>query len=175
MSRQTFFVSDMHFGHKNIIEYCNRPYVTVDGMNNDLILKWNKTVNKEDLVYHLGDWAFNDYWCIGELNGTIISIPGNHDHERKKKLDPFVTLEQNEILYLKITPEIRFVLCHYPLDAWRREYKYHLHGHNHGMTGVKTNRLDVGIDASKLYRPMHIDEVMDKMKLNNLWAEEMKQ
>ena len=169
-----FFVSDMHFGHKNIIEYCNRPYTQVETMDEELIQNWNKTVNSDDTVYHLGDWAFNNYECIGQLNGNIISIPGNHDHERVNKLKPYLANGfTEEVHYLTISRDIRFVLCHYPFEFWRREYQYHLHGHAHGTADVKTNRLDVGIDATKAYRPLHLDEVLEAIKTNNLWASEM--
>ena len=165
----------MHFGHKNILDYCKRPFNSIIDMDETLVANWNKTVNRNDTVYHLGDWAFDNYERIGQLNGHIISLPGNHDHERVKKLQPYVTLYDNEVLYLKINPSLRFVLCHYPFDSWRRNYIYHLHGHTHGTAGVRHNRLDVGIDSTKMYRPLHLDEVLDKIKVTNLWAEEMNQ
>lgn len=161
-----FFVSDMHFGHRNVIPYCNRPYASVEEMDDALVRNWNATVNSTDTVYHLGDWAFHNYHRIGELNGFIYSIPGNHDQEREKKLAPFVQFTA-EIHYLKVTPEVRFVLCHYPMSAWKRAYKYHLHGHCHGNAppgGPVQNRLDVGIDATRLYRPAHLDEVLERMR-----------
>ena len=52
---ETFFISDCHFGHKNIIKYCNRPYFSVEEMNEDIISKWNKKVAKNDLIYIIGD------------------------------------------------------------------------------------------------------------------------
>lgn len=169
---ELWFASDMHFGHNNIIEYCGRLFTSVEDMDEALVSNWNSCVKPKDTVYHLGDWAFNNYHHIGRLNGNIISIPGNHDHERVKKLRPFITLHQNEVLYLKIDKTHRFVLSHYPFEAWRREYKYHLHGHTHGQSGVKTNRLDVGIDATKLYRPITLSEVMAQITINNAWAKE---
>ncbi len=168
--RDTFFVSDMHFGHNNIIKYCNRPYTNVETMDDALVQNWNHIVGPHDTVYHLGDWAFHNYERIGELRGRIISIPGNHDQEREKKILPFLANGfTEEIHYLKINKELRFVLCHYPLETWNRHFKFHLHGHTHGMTGDGysgyrgniPNRLDVGIDAIKLYRPIHLEEVLE--------------
>lgn len=166
---EIYFVSDMHFGHNNILEYCKRPYVDVSTMNQMLVDNWNETVSTNDTVYHLGDWAFHNYECIGQLNGRIYSVPGNHDIERKKKLLPFlVNGFLDEIHYLKLSPTRRFVLCHYPLEAWRREYPFHLHGHRHGQNErLIPNRIDVGIDATKLYRPMHIDEVLTTFALQS--------
>jgi calcineurin-like phosphoesterase family protein len=169
-----FFTSDVHFGHTNIIKYCNRPFTNVETMDDAIVHNWNSTVGPNDVVYHLGDWAFHNYHMIGELRGNIFSIPGNHDLEREKKILPYLTNGfLPEIHYVKLDKTHRFVLCHYPFETWRREYTYHLHGHTHGTAGVKRNRLDVGMDAMKEFRPIHVDEILDRMKTNNIWAEEM--
>jgi calcineurin-like phosphoesterase family protein len=52
-----FFTSDHHFGHENIIRYCNRPFTSVQQMNEIMILRWNGAVLPEDEVYYLGDFA----------------------------------------------------------------------------------------------------------------------
>jgi calcineurin-like phosphoesterase family protein len=160
-----FFVSDMHFGHRNIIEYCKRPFKSVEDMNEGLIKNWNEVVKHEDKVYHLGDWAFNDYYNIARLNGRIYSVPGNHDTERMKKIAPFVTEWLPELSYLNLGSQERtFVLCHYPMEAWHRKFKYHLHGHLHGKGKNTDTRMDVGVDATRLYRPISIDEVFENLK-----------
>lgn len=172
--KNIFFVSDMHFGHNNIIEYCKRPWASVPEMDEALVYAWNDVVGHNDTVYHIGDWAFHNYQRIGELYGNIISVPGNHDHERAAKILPYLPNGfTEEVHYLKIDKEHRFVLCHYPFESWRREYRYHLHGHTHGTAGIHHNRLDVGIDATKLYRPIHLDDLMQNMITNNLWVQEM--
>ena len=56
--KTVYFISDTHFYHQRIIDYCHRPYLDVDEMNNDIIKKWNSVIKKNDIVWHLGDFAF---------------------------------------------------------------------------------------------------------------------
>lgn len=78
-----FVTSDTHFNHKNIIEFCERPFSDVQEMNEKMIENWNKVVCKDDLVFHLGDFQMGDRKLIPEtlkrLNGIIFLIRGNHD------------------------------------------------------------------------------------------------
>lgn len=53
-----FYTSDLHFCHSNIIKLCNRPFNNVDEMNSVLVSKWNERVNKNDIVYILGDIGY---------------------------------------------------------------------------------------------------------------------
>jgi len=54
-----WIIADTHFGHKNVIKYCNRPYSSVEEMDKILITNWNKEVAPDDIVYHLGDFALS--------------------------------------------------------------------------------------------------------------------
>lgn len=78
----TFFTSDTHFGHENIIKFCKRPYQSVEEMNEALIENWNKVIGKNDTVFHLGDFALggSTVWnnTLDRLNGKIYLIFGNH-------------------------------------------------------------------------------------------------
>ncbi|MBA7660055.1 hypothetical protein ES703_68054 [subsurface metagenome] len=75
-----FFISDLHFNHKNIIRYCRRPFASVEEMNRTLIANWNSVVGKDDFVFFLGDLTFGrpSPW-LRMLNGTIVIIKGSHD------------------------------------------------------------------------------------------------
>ena len=53
-----FFTSDLHFGHKNIIKFDNRPFFDVSDMNKELIKRWNNKVTKDDVVYVCGDFIW---------------------------------------------------------------------------------------------------------------------
>lgn len=57
-----WFTSDTHFGHNNIMKFCQRPWKTVEEMDNALIQNWNSVVGENDIVFHLGDFAFAPNW-----------------------------------------------------------------------------------------------------------------
>ena len=79
-----YFTSDHHFGHANIIRYCNRPFADVDEMNRALVDNWNDTVSASDEVWVLGDVAMGQRQetlkLVRELHGRKFLLPGNHDN-----------------------------------------------------------------------------------------------
>ena len=78
-----FLIGDLHFGHRNIIKYCNRPFKDVDDMTEQLIKNWNNAVGANDIIYVVGDFALCGKQKIVEigqrLNGRKRLILGNHD------------------------------------------------------------------------------------------------
>ncbi len=83
-----YLISDTHFNHKNIIGYENRPFDSVEEMNQQLIANWNKMISNKDTIYHLGDFASGNYdevkTIADQLNGYKILIKGNHDRNHSK-------------------------------------------------------------------------------------------
>lgn len=84
---EIWVTSDTHFNHVNIIKYCNRPFLSVEEMNEVIINNWNDVVPKGATVYHLGDFALGDKSLIPDLlnrlNGHIKFVMGNHDNYEK--------------------------------------------------------------------------------------------
>lgn len=80
---ETWFTSDTHFGHGNIIKYCDRPFADTNEMDEAIIANWNAVVGPADKVYHLGDIALGPIdktlAKIARLNGHKIALLGNHD------------------------------------------------------------------------------------------------
>jgi calcineurin-like phosphoesterase family protein len=93
----TWFTSDTHFGHKRIIEMCNRPFKDVTHMNEMLVHNWNALVRPDDTVYHLGDVALgpieDSLGYIEHLNGYKILVVGNHD----RMFPPMAKFRQDKI------------------------------------------------------------------------------
>lgn len=130
-----FYISDWHYGHKNSLSFDNRPFFSVEEMNEELIKRWNDAVGVDDIVYILGDM----FWCnlseaiqvLDRLNGQKILVKGNHDRcndgDFKKRFAKICD-------YLEIEDEGRnVVLSHYPIVCFKNHYYgwYHLYGHVH--------------------------------------------
>lgn len=95
---KTYFTADTHFGHANIIKYCDRPFADVAEMNEGLLDGINSTVSSKDRLVILGDIALGkleeSLKCLGDIRAAeLILLPGNHDrwspaNAKKGKLTP---------------------------------------------------------------------------------------
>lgn len=132
-----FFTSDTHFSHKNVIEFCNRPFSSITEMNEKIIENWNSVVTNDSLVFHLGDFAFSSNWhqFLDKLNGNVCLILGNHDiRDWRNSLEGLFTAVFREF-DLMIDGQ-KIILSHYPLFCWQGCNKtagavWNLHGHIH--------------------------------------------
>lgn len=92
-----WYTADTHFDHHNIIKYCKRPFDNVHEMNKYIIDEWNSTVDYDDIVFHLGDFASprcrDPRKYLEKLKGTIIFVKGNHDNKNLLSHMPFWTHE----------------------------------------------------------------------------------
>lgn len=175
---QLFFTSDHHFGHANIIRFCNRPFQSVEEMNEVMIRKWNEKISKGDDVYHLGDFALNSAEelteILDQLNGNIHLIVGNHEASALNKRKRFAWVKEYYELKVK-DPECsngvqRIILFHYAMRTWRGASRgnWHLYGHSHNTLPDWEDSLcfDIGVDAHDFY-PLSYDEVKAIMKTKN--------
>ena len=83
-----WFTSDLHIGHLRIIELTDRPFNSVEEMNEILIENYNALVRPEDTCYHLGDCCMGQLITtlplLKQLNGhKILAALGNHDRPSK--------------------------------------------------------------------------------------------
>lgn len=172
-----FFTSDTHFHHDNIIRFCNRPFSSVEEMDEVLIKNWNETVGPDDIVFHLGDfaWGGSEVWnsILQRLNGHIHLIIGNHDEKnlRQGYMKHFESITYQKHIYVEGKS---IYLNHYPFLAFGGTYRgldatWQLFGHVHskeGSTGLDISRLgvlfptqyDVGVDNNN-YKPVSFEEV----------------
>jgi len=116
-----FFTADTHFGHANIIKYCNRPFRNVFEMDDVLIDNWNSKVGVNDIVYHLGDFCMgNEKKYLEALHGKIIFIEGSHDKWMNSRHPKLIELEVPAI-YRDVeypTYPRMLTLCHYSMRSW---------------------------------------------------------
>jgi len=169
---KTFFTSDTHFFHDNVIKFCKRPYKDAEEMNIALINNWNKTVDHEDHVWFLGDFSFGTVAqtesVLWRLKGIKHLIVGNHDRKgrcQKLKWDNFF-VDTHDYYRLKIGDN-KFVLCHFPFSSWERGY-INLHGHWHSTPGdyhSKWMQHDVGVDMNN-YTPLSMEDAIVASMLN---------
>lgn len=185
--QKIFFTSDLHFGHENVIRFDDRPFNTVEEMDEEMIKRWNAKVGKGDIVYVLGDFiwkaATNEaVSIIRRLNGQIILIKGNHDRflhnaAAKKALagikdydDICVTLEDGTTR--------RCIISHYfiPFYNGHRYQAIHLHGHSHlteeaaEEVRITTELNEKGYDLKIYnvgcmywnYTPVTLDEILER-------------
>lgn len=133
---KTFFISDSHFFHKNIIEYAQRGFKDIHVMNEHMIKAWNGVVTEADTVYFLGDFVYGrDATLEGaqevfdRLKGKKHLIVGNHD-KIAKKINGWVT--KTNYMELKVDG-YQTVLFHYPIREWNGSFHevIHLYGHVH--------------------------------------------
>ena len=184
-TKNIWFTSDTHWFHTNILKYCNRPFESVEAMNDALVANWNSVVKPEDHVYHLGDFCFGNVekwnWCLepGRLNGHIHLILGNHDPERVFRdgtfIERFDSIDYQKIFIIE---GWTVILNHFPFLSFSNNLDHkvmQLFGHIHSgpdgignvMTGGKEpqwNQYDVGVDNNN-YTPVSWAQIKEKMKL----------
>lgn len=157
-----WFTADTHFGHFNIIKYCNRPFSCVKEMDETMITNWNNLVSPSDIIFILGDFAMKlpvhvIRKILGRLNGQKYFILGDHDKQIWKCDD---LLE--EITYMKniVVDDIPITLCHYCMRVWPKSHynSYHFFGHSHGYLPAVGKSHDVGVDNNK-FSPISFNEL----------------
>jgi calcineurin-like phosphoesterase family protein len=175
-----WFTADTHFGHANIIEYCKRPFKSLEEMNSKLIKNWNERVKEDDMVIFLGDFCFKNSSDRGEgvdfnwrhyreqLNGEIVFLKGNHDgnNSLNTKIKNLVIEYGGE----------KFFCTHDPADV-NVEYKINLCGHVHEVWKInsiagfnnshsrvaETIIVNVGVDQWD-FRPIKMEEILEAVK-----------
>lgn len=163
-----YFTSDTHYGHANVIKFCNRPFADVDEMERELIRRWNVVVGKGDTVYHLGDFGFCKYAdvqrILSSLNGEKHLILGNHDGKDVERSKHWRSIRDYHELRVD---GVKVILCHFAFRVWNKCHhgSINLHGHSHGSLPGTSQQCDVGVDCWS-YAPVGLPEIMERLKGN---------
>ena len=174
-----YYISDLHFGHKNVLRFDNRPFADVDLMDEVLIRNWNERVTEDDTAYVLGD-AFwrneeNSVRIIQRLHGHKHMIRGNHDRIHGRLRFHWESIEH----YAEINDENKLViLSHYPIPFYKNQHygAVMLYGHVHNTRewnmleqwkreqwslGIPNNMINVGCMMPYMrYTPRTLSELL---------------
>lgn len=166
----TYFYSDPHFGHANVIEYSKRPFASVEEMDEHLIEKYQSHVEEKDTVIWCGDCFFGPperaREIMRQLPGTKILVRGNHDGTNSRMLASGFSMVVERML-VRVADVVAEV-SHYPFagtEANRlrsdgtlderyldrrptpKPGQVLIHGHTHSKVRRVNNQIHVGVDA----------------------------
>jgi calcineurin-like phosphoesterase family protein len=168
---KTYFTADFHLNHANIITYCNRPFTSLEEMNDTIIKNFNDRVKEGDVIYFLGDFCFKNSKggkvgeglpvkaedLIKQLTGNIIFIKGNHDRNNslKTNIERLIIKYGGHRINLVHNPD--FIDINYPIN-----FVGHVHQHwkfkriKRGMSF--TDCVNVGVDQWG-FKPITFEEI----------------
>lgn len=160
MSAATWVTSDTHFFHTNIIAHCQRPYVSMQEMNKDLIDRWNAKVRKGDNIIVVGDFAFGRHndkikEVLDVLNGYKILVRGNHDGSKSMMAKLGFNLVVNKLVLDDVT------FRHIPppwnnLDPNQKIVYGHVHNNVHTRPSRKCFNACVEVNN---YEPVNLNQL----------------
>ena len=160
---KTLFISDTHFGHQNIIKYENRPFDNIDEMDKELINRWNKIVNNNDIVWFLGDLSCGrnkEYMAnvMKQLKGHKRMIMGNHD---QWSIQTYFNLGFEYVSKYPIILKNHFILSHSPMpNIQDTDNFFYIYGHVHSSINYYTHTANsqcVCVERQN-YQPIEIEE-----------------
>lgn len=145
---KVWFTSDTHFFHRNVVDYCRRPFATVEEMNEALIARWNAAVHRDGIMFHLGDFCLGEperwHSILDRLKGRIYLIVGNHD-TRFITEDVAARFAGVAIQMLINVNGQKIYLNHFPFLSYSGDNygTWQLYGHVHS-TQQQSNIIDAG-------------------------------
>lgn len=165
---KTFVISDTHFNHENVIRYSNRPYSSVEEMNEFLIANWNDVVGSDDVIICLGDFALGKKedipGIVARLNGIKILVRGNHDRNKSFYEKCGFNFVCNDMEYTPLSGRNNrpIIFSHHPRLGMSID-EVNIHGHIH------EKELDETFDRSRYfnasveninYTPIDLQEII---------------
>lgn len=187
-----WFTADLHLGHRSIVGFCNRPFLseaeaqqvrdnprgkiaigddTVQAHDRALIDGINDRVRPEDELWILGDFAWGGYEKARRYRerihcGTVHFIRGNHDGPEIDTL--FTTVADQRTI--RVQGQTIF-LSHYPARSWDGSFhgSWSLYGHVHGRLEAEDAAnpwmltRDVGVDNCD-YQPWSFEQLQAYMQ-----------
>lgn len=159
MTPRRWVTSDLHLEHANIIKYENRPFKDTEIMGATLTANWTRLVEKNDLVFVLGDFCFGSKEfttkVLAALPGRKVLIKGNHDSH---STNWFRDVGFMEVSKWPIIVDRFFILSHEPMYLSVNSPYVNIHGHLHGTSLDDLQHFNVSVELHD-YSPLDLDVV----------------
>ncbi len=156
----TWLISDTHFFHANIGQYCSRP----DGWQELTIENWNRFIQPGEIVFHLGDLALgkkeDTEVLVPLLHGKLYLMRGNHDRRGKafyQRLGITLVADPYPVV---LSSGQRLVFSHRPMTPLPPGV-FNLHGHIHNKPSpdVGPRHINLSIEVRQ-YRPWRLGDIL---------------
>ena len=159
-----WMISDTHFYHKRIIEYCERPFESIQEMNETLHNNWCEVVGDDDIVFFLGDFVMG----VGKMKNEIFkelydSLPGHKRFLRGNHDEGVTSVKLIDEPYLIEYKGKTITLYHYPSNEFDTDF--YIHGHIHSKTFRKfdpdcdKNIFNVNVESIN-YKPINLNTIL---------------
>jgi len=165
MKSNVFLTADLHFGHAKIIKYENRPFNSVEEMDEAMIKNWNGVVSKKDKIFVVGDVSFHNKErtteIIQQLNGNKILIIGNHD---QRSIQWWMDAGFDEVSNYPIIYKEWIVIQHEPPTYINDAMPYfYIYGHVHSTEMYRTiTKQSACVSAERWeYTPVNLEKIIE--------------
>lgn len=178
---KTWFISDTHFYHTDILHFIDatgKPirgsFFSLEHMHEEMIKRWNAAVDPGDKIYHLGDvlmgtsaWKFQELMPL--LNGEKILIKGNHDDAKLSILAQYFKDVRSEIH--RKTPDGDVVLfTHRPvylevpeIETQSSRVVFNVHGHIHQHVLKDPRYINICVEQTE-YAPISWSTIVERVQ-----------
>jgi len=145
------------------MRYCERPFATVEEMDDTILGNLENCVNKGDTLYFLGDLTFKTDLAKRFFNVLkeveVHFIEGNHD---KKQVLNYVRDRSASYSLRKDIKigEQKITLSHFSMRVWNKSHfdSWMLYGHSHGGLAPVGKQWDVGVDSNN-FMPLSFEQI----------------
>lgn len=174
---EVVFISDTHFGHANIINYCSRPFdfPNTTEMDRVMLEALKAADDAGKTIIHLGDFVFRPDNLLAQdwrPKGEHIIILGNHDKHageggkhRKLYREFFHHIEGHyktwPTHFLTIEVDgVKVMLSHVGQTQlmWHK-WNFHGHTHNHFDVPMSPQHSNLSVELTN-YKTVTFDEAL---------------
>jgi len=166
----TYYISDTHFFHQNIIKLASRPFTSLEQMHEVLINNWNRKVNSGDRVFILGDFSLGNkeqtLSILNKIKGEKLLVKGNHD-----SVTDYAEVKTKFGFIKDYYCKDEIIMCHYPFLSWRGMHKGYIHLYAHVHKNYPPIQIENAYNCCvevNNYEPCTMEELIEN---NKIWWE----